>query len=236
MNRAPRIKPWAFALMFAPVLALLTPGFEACAGATADAGATAMTDRYSAASLYNLANAYARGGQPGLAVLNYERAALLAPQDPDVAANLLLVRTAARLPIDTPGRLIRWFGAIDPDWFAGLGVLGLLLAGGGLYLARGVGPRRMLGRSSLILSVLLIALPAADAVVLWPKLHAAVVLRAATPVRAAPAPMGDALFTLPEADTVGVRAAHEEFVLVRTRDGRAGWVAKADLGFVVAQP
>jgi len=34
---------------------------------------------YSAAGLYNLANSYARAGQPGMAVLNYERARLLAP-------------------------------------------------------------------------------------------------------------------------------------------------------------
>jgi len=32
--------------------------------------------------LYNLANAYARAGKPGLAVLNYERAKLLEPNDP----------------------------------------------------------------------------------------------------------------------------------------------------------
>ncbi len=43
---------------------------------------------YSAAALYNLANAYARAGKPGLAVLNYERAKLLDPQDPDIDANL----------------------------------------------------------------------------------------------------------------------------------------------------
>jgi len=34
---------------------------------------------YSADGLYNLANSYARAGKPGLAVLNYERASLLAP-------------------------------------------------------------------------------------------------------------------------------------------------------------
>ena len=33
-------------------------------------------------------NSYARAGKPGLAVLNYERAALLAPDDPDINANL----------------------------------------------------------------------------------------------------------------------------------------------------
>ena len=43
---------------------------------------------YSAATLYNYANAFARAGKPGFAVLNYERARLLDPSDPDIDANL----------------------------------------------------------------------------------------------------------------------------------------------------
>ena len=57
---------------------------------------------YSAPALYNLANAYARAGKPGLAVLNYERAKLLEPNDPDIDANLRHVREAAGLPPESP--------------------------------------------------------------------------------------------------------------------------------------
>ena len=63
-------------------------------------GARAAEPGYSAAALYNLGNAYARAGKPGLAVLNYERAALLAPDDPDIAANLHFVQRAARVAAD----------------------------------------------------------------------------------------------------------------------------------------
>ena len=45
----------------------------------ANAGAQPADTAYSAAGLYNLANSYARAGKPGMAVLNYERASLLAP-------------------------------------------------------------------------------------------------------------------------------------------------------------
>jgi hypothetical protein len=69
--------------------------------------------------------------------------------------------------------------------------------------------------------------------VLWPKLHEAVILREATPARVAPVPMGDPLFVLPEAETVRITAEHEDFVLVRTRAGRAGWVLRANLAPVV---
>jgi hypothetical protein len=45
--------------------------------------------------------------------------------------------------------------------------------------------------------------------------------------------MGDTAFVLPEAETVTMTAEHEDFVLIRTRGGLSGWVARASLGAVV---
>ena len=42
---------------------------------------------------YNLGNAYYEGGDLGRAILNYQRAAQLAPRDQDIQANLALART-----------------------------------------------------------------------------------------------------------------------------------------------
>ncbi len=50
------------------------------------------TTGYSSSVLYNLANSYALLGQPGQAVLNYERALRLAPSDADISGNLQLVK------------------------------------------------------------------------------------------------------------------------------------------------
>jgi len=50
---------------------------------------------WSAPLLFNLANAQQREGRLGQAILNYERAALLAPNDPDIAINLQLARQKA---------------------------------------------------------------------------------------------------------------------------------------------
>src|SRR4051812_26061553 len=69
---------------------------------------------YSADALYNLANSYARAGKPGLAVLNYERATLLAPNDPDIRANLDYVRATAQVPTDPPTRFTRFARAANP--------------------------------------------------------------------------------------------------------------------------
>jgi hypothetical protein len=77
------------------------------------------------------------------------------------------------------------------------------------------------------------ALTVCNGVVLWPALNAAVVLINASPVRVSPVPMGDPLFVLPEAETVRITAEHDEYVLVQTRSGRSGWMARANLATVV---
>ena len=191
---------------------------------------------YSADGLYNLANSYARAGQPGLAVLNYERAALLAPYDADIAANLDFVRTSAHVPTAPPqGRFARIATAMDPTMTAWLGVVGIALFGAAL-LARRVSRRaRWSTPVGVLLGAALIALPIANAMSLWPRLHEAVVLINQTPALVSPVPIADTAFVLPEAETVIMTAKHDDFILVRTRGGLSGWVTRANLGAVVPE-
>src|SRR5277367_5285396 len=90
---------------------------------------------YSAAGLYNLANSYARAGKPGMAILNYERASLLSPNDPDVEANLRYVRAAAHLPAEVPDTFDRVATIASPFWASWIGVFGLMIVGTGLIVA-----------------------------------------------------------------------------------------------------
>jgi hypothetical protein len=85
----------------------------------------------------------------------------------------------------------------------------------------------------MVVGAALVGFTVSNGLVLWPKLHEAVILTAATPVRASPVPMGDPLFVLPEAETVRITAEHDDFLLVRTRAGRTGWVSRANLAPVV---
>jgi hypothetical protein len=191
--------------------------------------------RYSADGLYNLANSYARAGKPGLAVLNYERAALLAPDDADINANLEYVRASAHVPLEPRARFAQIVQAASPALAAWIGVLGIALAGTGL-LARKVARRfQWLGAGGILLGVALIALTVSNAMLLWPRIHEAVILVNQTPARVTPVPMGDTTFVLREAETVTMTAQHEDFVLVRTRSGLSGWVARANLGTVIPQ-
>jgi hypothetical protein len=188
---------------------------------------------YSAATLYNQGNAYARAGKPGLAVLNYERARLLAPGDPDIAANLRFVRAASHLPTDPPGRFDRALTMATPTVAAWLGVAGVVALGAGLILGCVAARRRWLRRAIMAMGVLLLGVTIGNGVTLWPALHAAVVVASTAPVRVSPVPMGDPLFSLPEAATVTIAAEHEDFVLVRTAAGKTGWVSRANLVRVV---
>jgi hypothetical protein len=189
--------------------------------------------RYSADGLYNLGNSYARAGKPGLAVLNYERAALLAPNDADINANLEYVRTLARVPTAPRNRFERFAQAVSPRTAAWLGVLGIAVLGAGLLAGKVTVRFRWLQACSIPLGLALVALTVSNAMLLWPRMHEAVVLVNHTPARVSPVPMGDTAFVLPEAETVTMTAEHEDFVLIRTRGGLSGWVARANLGAVV---
>ena len=211
-----------------------SPPFQGSQPARAAEPTQVAQPRYSADGLYNLANSYARAGKPGLAVLNYERAALLAPDDADINANLEYVRASAHVPAEPRNRFARIAQVVRPSLAAWVGVLGIALVGVGLLVTKRIGRRfRWMRAGSTLLGVALIALTVSNAVLLWPRMHEAVVLINQTPARVSPVPMGDTAFVLREAETVTMTAEHEDFVLIRTRGGLSGWVARASLGAVV---
>src|SRR5580704_2068912 len=123
--------------MRAPTISMLIATLALWAG---QAFAQPSPPPYSADGLYNLANSYARAGKPGLAVLSYERAALLAPDDPDINANLAYVRASAHVSMKPRNRFARLAQATGPTAAAWLGVLGIALVGMGLVTRR-IAPR-----------------------------------------------------------------------------------------------
>jgi hypothetical protein len=212
---------------------MMLAGFALCGGLALAQASRPSQPKYSADGFYNLANSYARAGKPGLAVLNYERAALLAPDDADINANLEYVRASAHVPTEPRSRFARIAQAANPGLAAWAGVVGIILVGLGI-LAKRIERRFLWVRiGSISIGAALIALTVSNAMLLWPRTQEAVVLINQTPARVSPVPMGDTAFVLPEAETVTITAAHEDFALIRTRSGRSGWVARANLGAVV---
>lgn len=188
---------------------------------------------YSASQLYNLANAYARDGKPGLAVLGYERARLLAPTDPDVQANLRYVLEAAGLPAVAGNWFDRRVGWVRSSTFFWLGCIGILLAGTS-ELARRIYPRhRMALRAVSAAGVASVILALCAGAALWPVMSEAVVIAPTTAQRVAPATVAEPLSTLHEAQIVRVEAQRQGFALVQTTAGLTGWVLRADLAPIV---
>ncbi len=188
---------------------------------------------YSAPALYNLANAYARAGKPGLAVLNYARARLLEPNDPDIDANLHHVRESVGLPPESRNRFERMAEIASPRILAWVGVLGLLIAGISA-LARWLYPRhRHKLLAATLVGISLLCVTIASGAALWPIMHEAVVITQAAPVRVSPVPIEEPVFVLPEASIVRMMAENEGFVLIRTEAGRTGWAPRASLAPIV---
>jgi hypothetical protein len=191
---------------------------------------------YSAAELYNSANSYARAAKPGLAVLNYERARLLEPNDADIEANLRRVRETAGLAPEPRNVVERMPSLAGPLLLPWLGVLGLAVAGVAA-LARRVYPRhRRALLAAALLGVCLLGAAITQAVALWPIMHEAVVITPTAPVRDSPVPMGDPSFVLREAEIVTTGTRHDGFVLVQSRAGRQGWVPSGNLASIVPKP
>jgi hypothetical protein len=196
-------------------------------------GASRAVAAYSADGLYNLANSYQRVGKPGMAILNYERAGLLAPDDADIAANLGAVRVANGLPTEPATWFARTATRVSPLVAAWLAVLGLLLIGASAILGLGIPRLRWLRAAGVLMGMLLIGLTVANGVVLWPRLHRAIVLVAGTPIRATPAPLGEPLLTVPEGTAVKMLGAHQDFVFVEVKPTVRGWVSRASIAAVI---
>jgi hypothetical protein len=190
---------------------------------------------YSAPALYDLGNFYAGAGRPAMAVLNYERARILAPTDPDIRENLSRVRESAGLPKLQAGWLSQHVRLANPNTLYWIGVLGLAITGVTLLLRRAPSKHRALLAGGAVVGGLLMVLSLGDAIATASTLHEYVVM-ATTPARTSPTSAVEPLFTVPLADVVNVRDEHQGFALIRDTQGREGWVARKDLAPVIPRP
>ncbi len=175
----------------------------------------------SAPLLYNLGNSYAAAGQPGWAVLNYERALRLAPGSGDIEANLEQVRKDAGLYLDDEPLYLQFIGLLAADQW-------LLLAGAAFVLlsltllVSSLLPGRGISFSCLIL--ILIALPLSifsyqgqdDGVVIGED------------VRLLLSPFAEAASTgsIKAGRLIRPGSEHGNFVLITDETGHSGWLAR----------
>jgi tetratricopeptide (TPR) repeat protein len=188
---------------------------------------------------YNLGNAYFRLKKVGPAILAYEKAQRLDPNDPDIAANIKFANASIvdRLPVPEKGfveaalwRVHTLFPLGTQLWlvFAGL----LLLSGFfsiGLFSSRNV-RLWMVYLSSLTAAVVLV-----EGVSLGYKIYHeesavyAVVLTSSTDALSEPNG-SKVLFTIHEGTKLRMRKSLDQWALVSLPNGVSGWIESSALG------
>ena len=190
---------------------------------------------YSEKLYYNLANAYFKSGKLGEAILYYNKAAKLSPNDDDVAYNLAYAQSFIKdkiesVPTSGVARVVGGVGNLmgaDAWGVVSLVLLGLALVCGALYLLL---VRRSARKASFVCAVVFAALTlvsvAYGAAERGDLLAAdeAVVLSSAAAVKSSPERTSKDLFILHEGTKVEVLDEFGSWREIRIADGNKGWI------------
>ncbi|NPA36255.1 MAG: SH3 domain-containing protein [Chlorobi bacterium] len=184
---------------------------------------------------YNLGNAYYKSGLLPQAILNYERAKLLAPQDKDIEYNLELARSQTIDKIDKVGEffLKTWIRALrnkaDSDTWAYmsigffLGLIGMLFL---FYFSRTPALKKA-GFFSGILFLFLFIVSFSFAHLQKQKLvnrNYAIIFAPTVNVKSSPDSGGTELFVLHEGTKVKILDKVGEWRQIEISDGNRGWI------------
>lgn len=196
-------------------------------------------DGASAAVLFNLGNCEQRLGRYGPAILAYERARLLAPRDPDIAANLGLARKAATV-FEESGRYPRldaFFSYLSlNEWSWLVAGSGLLL--GGLAVLRGgwrLGKRWMVvgTRATAGLAVVCILAGAGALYLRHGERNRGIVLTDNAVVRLSPFEKAESLGTAGSGRIVHLHETKDGFHYVQVPGTELrGWMSAKDVGAI----
>ncbi|TCO09370.1 tetratricopeptide repeat protein [Natronoflexus pectinivorans] len=184
---------------------------------------------------YNLGNAYYRHGYLPSAILNYERALLLAPQDRDIRHNLNLAYSQITDNIEPVGEffLVRWFASFrnsaNPDTWAWISIITFILFLAGLlfyFFSRSILFRKISFFFAL-LAVLVSGISFAFANNQKQRLenrNRAIVFSPSVTVRSAPEARGTELFVLHSGTRVRILQVMGNWYEIEIEDGNVGWV------------
>lgn len=181
---------------------------------------------------FNLGNSFLRMDDPGRAILNYERARILAPRDKDVDYNLRYARgkTVDKAEYRSDFSWLGWvreFSAVEAFWafavvnllfFASLGLRILVRREWTYYLT-----------ASLLAAWLMTGISAGAWYGLARSDRRAVVLSPEVTARSGPSEKETALFTLHAGTVAEVERRENGWRLVRFSSDKRGWVPAGDV-------
>ncbi|MGI8436318.1 MAG: SH3 domain-containing protein [Chthoniobacterales bacterium] len=198
-------------------------------------GAQPAAAAESAPALYNAGNAAQRAGCFGPAILDYERAHLLAPNDPSIARNLQLAREKAGVAKPEIPAWQRPAHVLSLNGLAALTSVSLVLccliyfcapffAANRTRLARGL---EIAFGAVVVLAVVALAMR-------WPESQRAVIIVGGQPTaRIAPAAEAASVFEVKPGEIVQTESVYGNFVRVRNTAGQSGWISRAEVKKII---
>ncbi len=188
---------------------------------------------YSAPVLFNLANAEFRDGKIGQAILDYERAKSLAPNDPDIAANLEFARRKAGLPAEAHSRMDAVSGMLSTNAWSAIAVTAILMIASIPLLKRLLPARRLALNTGAAAGGLAFLVAITAIISNWSQLNRAIIIAPETAARVSPVTVIQPLFTLHAGETVTLKRFHGAFALVTDSQGHEGWVSREALSPII---
>ena len=190
----------------------------------------------SAELYYNLGNAYYRTENITRAVLNYERALLLSPSDPDIRFNLQMARskTIDKIVPEQEMFFVTWYrslvnmASVDGWAMIALVCLGLAIVLALIYLFSDLIWLRKVGFFGAFLMIIIFVCSNIFAHQQKNQLvyrTGAIITESAVTVKSTPAKNGVDLFILHEGTKVTIiDASMKEWKEIRLADGKEGWI------------
>lgn len=194
-----------------------------------------MTNMESPELYFNLGNAYYKNGQTTQAILNYERARLLAPNDEDIAFNLQVANQKVVDSIqELPGVfIVRWWNSLvssfGADTWAVISIISFivfLVMLGFYFFAKTSDIRRATfwaGCFLIAFSMLTGSFGATQKGRLVNH-NFAIVMQPTVTVKSSPSEKGTNLFVVHEGLKVKITDRIGEWVEIRLADGNKGWM------------
>ncbi len=187
---------------------------------------------------FNLANAYYKTGQIAPAILNYERAKLLAPADKDIDYNLKIAQAHVldKLKVVHPIFYRRWIASIrnifsaDMWSYLSIALFIVCLIALGMYLYSNKTALKKVGFFLAFVTLIFCIVTYAFASVKTAELtnrEYAIVFSPSVTVKASPDESGTELFVLHSGTKVKILEQLGDWTQIQISDGNEGWLKKS---------
>lgn len=195
-----------------------------------------LNGEQSGALYFNLGNAYYQAGNQGHALLNYRRAALYLPRDPDIALQINRIRAERQDPYVEDSDWLILTASISTSMLTNYEMSILLFASWILFfILLAFSIKRRFWRAPMIVTgiILLMGLLLfAARIYVETQRPPAVILNSLAQVWSGPGEDYLPLFTIYEAAEIRVLEEQDNWIRFALPNGQQGWILKESVGYI----